>query len=334
MRIVTFEHPASGWRVGYRWADDPLAPPRLLMDSNDAPLPQLRRMLERDIFGESMSPGAYQIIALVQDDSEVNAVRAAFNGLDVIGVPRDTRTLAILGNLLEPNMLFDPILALTYWQTAPQSFGTLFDQLDSSFIVPFADLADDPVQMRNDFVMIRTSVRSALIGQSVRAMRDTCARLIGASLQMPLRPVHALLHTDTFCGLSFSVIDLRAPKAIATLAEIPLLILAVTSDPGLGAAELAALEHAERAVIVLINTHTVTDDYVLVRDYVRAQIGETMQVVDEEEIQAEARANLGAVIRQRLFDWLEAHFSAVEAPDNVQASIRRVHHWIKIATSS
>ncbi|MHB8626622.1 MAG: hypothetical protein ACYDBJ_01335 [Aggregatilineales bacterium] len=332
MRIVTLDHIDTGWRVGYRWADDPLALPRLLVDSADVPLSRLRQMLERDFFGASMQPGVYQVIALVQGDSEAEAVRTAFAGLDVVGVPRDEQTLAVLSRSLEPEMPFDLVLALTYWQTTPPDFAVLFDQLDAGFIAPFSEFAANPVQMRADFASIRASISSALIGQSVRAMRELYAQLTGSAVHVPLTPSQALIHTDFFCGLPLNLIDLRAPNANFTLNGIPLLILAVTSDPGPGAIELSALAGAERAVIALVNAHASSADYAAMRDYVRAQIDSTIQVVDAEEIAAVGRTALGAIAHQRLFGWLETHFSEINAPDHVRESIGRVQRLIARVT--
>ncbi len=334
MRIVTLDHTDTSWRVGYRWADDPLASPRLLMDSADVPLSRLRQMLERDFFGESMQPGVYQVIALVQGDSEAEAVRTAFAGLDMIGVPRDEPTLTALSRSLEPAIPFDLVLALTYWQTTPPDFAALFDQLDAGFVAPFAEFAADPVRMRADFASIRASISSAVIGQSARAIRDVYAQLTGSTVRVPITPSQALIHTGFFGGLPLKVIDLRAPNADSMLNGIPLLILAVASDPGPSAAELSALDGAERAVIALDNTHASSADYAAMRDYVRAQIGATIQVVDAEEIAALGRTALGAIVRAQLAIWLETHFAQTASLDHVAEARGRALRLIERITRS
>ncbi len=330
MRIVTLDHRDTGWRVGYRWADDPLAPARLLLDNADVALERLRQMLERDFFGEAMRPAVYQIVALVQDDSALEAVRSTFNGLDMVGVPRNEHTMAVLRELM-PDGAFDPVLALTYWQTEPPNFAALFDQFDSGFVAPFAEYAADPAQMRADFASIRASISSAVIGQSARALREVCAQLTGSELRAPIVPSQAVIQADLFCGLPLNVIDWRAPNTASTLNAIPFRILAVASDPGPGANEWSALQGAERAVIALVNTHFASEDYAAMKAYVQAQAS-VNQVIDADEVVLAGRRALGAIIRSRLTMWLETHFAPTGSPDHVADARKQAQSLIERAT--
>jgi len=88
MRLISLEQTNNRIRVGYRWLDEPLTPPRLLMDTKES-LSVIQRKLGSEVFGDLFTPAEFQIVAGEDAPTGIEEVFAGFTVIRLTNVGFD-----------------------------------------------------------------------------------------------------------------------------------------------------------------------------------------------------------------------------------------------------
>lgn len=150
MRLIAIDSTPDRIRALYRWLDEPFTPSRLLADLPAATPDDLRRHLERAVFGEIMQPDRYQLVTA----GDPAAIQAAFPGFVVIvheGVPFDDLPFAVA--------------------------RPTFDELHALIAEHFIPYAPDPESARDAWESVRILKQVLVTGYSRRAVAAACAAL-------------------------------------------------------------------------------------------------------------------------------------------------------------
>jgi hypothetical protein len=335
MRIIAIDQTDGVLRVAYRWESSLFEPPRLLIEGSPLPLADMRRVLERDHLGGVMQAADYRIVVLLADQVEYDTVQTAFAGFEVIGIRYDDPYVAVLASWIDPtDHPSDRVMALTYWGADQIDFGGLFDHFARGFL-HWEQYAKSPDTFRTDLSAIRASSRVMLIGRTTQALRETYQHLIGSALSVPVVPGPLLIGEVSYEGLPLTVFDGRDAMPVdSVLTDSVLIILAIASDPGLGAADMALLSSSKPMIVAIVNTHADPGDYAAVCAYLRSELSAVARVIEVTESMVVIRAALGAIIRNRLLGWLAAQFPTVyptdyaNMPDDLKRSIQQAHRTI------
>ncbi len=336
MRIIAIDQTDGALRVAYRWTNSVFEQPRLLINGSNLPLADLRRVIERDHLGGPMSANEYQVVALVADLTALEAVRAAFADLDVIGLFPDDPQLGFLmyGSYHVASAPEARVLSLSYYGADQITFADGLDQLERGFLhwESYASALDT---FRSDFHALRESMRIVLIGRSVHALRESYQQLTGEALWAPSFPDKVVIAETHYQGLPLTVIDGRAVADIESIAPqlaLPIMvIIAVASDPGLGAAEMAIINQIPLVSVAVVNTHSDPADYATIYAYLRATVLPPAEVLEAAGLEPNIRLSLGDLIGSRLRDWYYTHFpfeAYPHFPSELQQAFMVAQHLI------
>ncbi len=312
MRIIALQLTETRLRVAYRWDASLGTTPRLLIDRAPVSLAELRQIIERDFFGEPMTPDTYQIITHVEAD--LDAMRGAFPGFTLTVLDAEARSA--LSGWLDPAT--DPalrdVLAMACWRASPLDFRALIGWL--------ADQVTTNDEAQHELAAIATATRIVLIGGSARALADTTKALIGSPLSVPAIPSASILQQAIYRGLPLTVLDGRTSLDLQIHNALNILIMSIASDPGLGADDLVTLRSVARAILVVVNTHADPADFAQMVDYVRTQIGVIALVSDLGVLAETVNPLIESVIRHTLGNWATRWLTADRDIRRVRAAFR------------